>query len=303
MAFLLHRLFVHRLLAGIALTALVLTGAPAGAAGHAAATVAPRAAASPVLDRLPGTVAERMAMPLPATGSSGPALGKGYTYWGFYLWDEKSASWQFATVGANDPSQLPEDGDVYGFRWALNVGRDTRVPRADGDFDAVCGGEQADGGEKRIALVIDYGTETDAEEGDQPQQPRGVCAVVNDRFTVQQALQTVAPIRTGNGGLICAIDDYPSQGCGDELTGVQAPPPDKQVNLVLPGEEPKKDGGDTSSSAADGDDSTPSTDTSSAASDADTADDGSGGTVTLVVALVVLAALGIGALVLRRRRG
>lgn len=207
--------------------------------------------------------------------------GKGYTFWGFYAWDAKTSTWGFSPVGANDPKQLPEDGDVYGFRWALVVGTDERLPRADGDFESICADEQAGDGEKRIAFVLDYGTTTDADESDDPPEPRGVCASVDTDFTVQQALQSVVSVRTDASGLICGIDRFPSNGCGEQLTGVQAPPADEPVTLALPSDEPDQP-------------------------DATTADDepadGSGGMVTIIVALVVVAALVVGGLVLRQRR-
>lgn len=228
----------------------------------------------------------------PSTQPSQPALAKGYTYWGYFTWNEKTAAWDYMQVGANDTKQLPADGDVYGFRWALVV-KDPRLPRADGDFDAICGSEQGGDKEKRIAFVLDYGSEDDAEEGDQAPPSRGVCAVVDEKFTVQQALQTVTAVRTGNGGLICGIDDYPSKGCGELLADVQEPPADEPVTLALPGAESTPSDGATASPAGDG---------STTTTDADTADNGSGSTTTLIVAVAVVVMLAAGAFALRRRK-
>ncbi|MGI8994576.1 MAG: SCO2322 family protein [Nocardioidaceae bacterium] len=226
------------------------------------------------------------------------SLAKGYTYWGYYTWNEKSSAWDYMQVGANDTKQLPADGDVYGFRWALVV-KDPRLPRADGDFDAICGSNKAGDGEKRIAFVLDYGSEADAEEGDQAPAPRGVCAVADEGFTAQQALQTVAAVRTGNGGLTYGIDDYPSKGCGDALPDVQESPADEPVTLALPGDEATAPARNDDSAASDG---ASSTDASDNADSSDNADDGSGGTTTVVVALLAVVVLAAGAVVLRRRR-
>ncbi|MBA2773240.1 MAG: hypothetical protein H0U36_04245 [Nocardioidaceae bacterium] len=228
----------------------------------------------------------------PETRPSEPALAKGYTYWGYFTWNDKTDAWDYMQVGANDTKQLPADGDVYGFRWALVV-KEPRLPRADGDFDAICGSEQRGDSEKRVAFVLDYGSKADAEEGDQVPAPRGVCAVADDKFTVQQALQTVAAVRTGNGGLICGIDDYPSKGCGDVLADVQEPPADEQVTLALPGAETTPPDGASASPASDG---------SSATTEADTAEDGSGSTTTLIVAVAAVVVLAAGAVALRRRK-
>ncbi len=224
-------------------------------------------------------------------------LAKGYTYWGYYTWDAKTSSWPYSKVGANDPKSLPEDGDVYGFRWALVVGTDSRPPRVDGDFDAICGSEQAGDGDKRIAFVLDYGTQADAPDGDNPPVPRGVCATVDEDFTVQQALQTVAPVRTDDSGLICGIDEYPSAGCGEQLTDVTAPPADEQVALALPGEdETATPGNGTQPGGASAEPDGTSTD--------EAADDSSStGTWTIALAVAAILALAVGGLVVSRRRG
>lgn len=219
------------------------------------------------------------------------ALSKGYTYWGYYTWNAKKKSWDYATVGANDRTKLPADGDVYGFRWALVV-NNPRLPRAAGDFDAICGSEQAGSGEKRVALVIDPGTTSDAVGSDETPPAEGLCAVVKESFTVQQALESLVPIRTGNGGLICGIDGYPSQGCGDTIPDAKEPPTDQPVQLILPNAAPTE----SASTDQPGSESA----VSPKASSADSAGSGSSMPILLTIAIVVI--LIIGALVVRRRR-
>ncbi|MGA9344985.1 MAG: SCO2322 family protein, partial [Nocardioidaceae bacterium] len=146
------------------------------------------------------------------------AAGDGYTYWAYFTWDASGSRWELAPVGANDKKIDPKDGDVFGFRWALNVGTTSaREPRADGDFAAICGSEPATGSGVQIAFVIDYGTATDAPKGQEPPQPRGICIDAKSSATVQQALQAVTPVRTSSSGLLCAIDNYPASGCGDTV--------------------------------------------------------------------------------------
>jgi hypothetical protein len=92
------------------------------------------------------------------------------------------------------------------------------------------------------------------------------------------------PLRTGDGGLICGINDYPSTGCGSTVPDAEEPPSDTPVELALPGDEP------------------PTSDTGSS-TNADQDDDDSTSkwlTVGIPVAVVVL--LGAGALVMRRRQ-
>ena len=47
------------------------------------------------------------------------AASEGYTYWAYFTWDASGSRWDLAPVGANDKKIDPKDGDVFGFRWAL----------------------------------------------------------------------------------------------------------------------------------------------------------------------------------------
>ena len=215
------------------------------------------------------------------TASSTAAAAPGYVYWGYYSWNDQKDTWDYATVGANDRSKLPQDGDVLGFRWALVV-KKPRLPRADGDFAAICAGKQASDGQKRVAFVVDYGSPSDAVGSDETPQAQGVCTVVDDSFTAQQALQTALPVRPGKSGIICAINDYPSTGCGSEVKNPTEPPSDKSVNLLLPGDKPAGAG--------------------TTQADSRSQDDGSSVALPIVVTAVVVMLLVAGALVLRRRQ-
>jgi hypothetical protein len=210
------------------------------------------------------------------------AAATGYTYWAYFSWDDSTSSWAYATVGPNDKSVKPADGDVYGFRWALHVGSKGRQPRADGDFDAICGSA---GSGPHVAFVVDYGTTEDAADGDTPPHAQGICADQREGFTVQQTLQSEVPVRTGDGGLLCGINGYPGSGCVDTFKNVEKQAPDEPVELALPGDSATEQS--ESSSAAD--------------NDADS-DDDSSKLLTIGVPVIIVVALGVGALVLRRRR-
>ena len=221
----------------------------------------------------------------PHHADSSPAAIDGYTYWGYYVWNPDKTQWDYMQVGANDPKQLPEDGDVYGFRWALVV-QDPRVPRAEPTFDELCASAPAaDEGEVQIGFVLDYGAEADAPDGDTPPEPAGMCVVADRGVTVQQALQSEVAVRSGDGGLICGIDGYPSQGCGETVKDAEEGPADQQVQLAMPTEDK------TDSTAS----------TSDAADATDNSDDG-GVPWGLVIAGGVVVVLGAGALVLRSKR-
>ena len=209
----------------------------------------------------------------------------GYTYWGYYVWNTDKALWDYMTVGANDAAKLPKDGDVYGFRWALVV-QEPRLPRAEPDFEAICAETpRPEAGEKQVAFVLDYGAEVDAPKGETPPEPRGACALVDEDFTVQQALQTVAEVRTGSDGRICGVDAYPAQGCGEVIKDAEDGPPDTTVQLALPSDDTEEPSDETQTAAGATDDS-----------------DGDGFPWGVAIAGVVVLGLGFGALALRRRQ-
>lgn len=236
-------------------TALPAVAVPAAAAPAVAAPAPPPSAASLAN-------AEAPAAALASTG---------YTYWGFYSWNAATDSWGYMKVGANDPSTATtsKDGAVYGFRWALVV-KDPRLPRAAGDFAAICGSTPKATDKKRIALVVDFGASRDAPNGSTVPAPVGLCAVVDPSATVQQALLSVADVRMGPSGLICGISGYPSTGCGSTDKAATEPPPDSTVTLALPNPTTSSDGGSNTS-------------------------------LLIVVAVVIIILLVGGALVVRRR--
>ncbi|MFG2875931.1 SCO2322 family protein [Streptomyces sp. NPDC048337] len=160
--------------------------------------------------------------------AAGPALASSYRYWSF--WDGAGGRWAYATTG---PSMArPADGSVQGFRFAVSkdAGDQAAQPRAAADFGAVCGATAPVEGRKRVAVVVDFGVPADAPAGDAPPQaePRTACAQVAPEATAAEALAAVAkPLRYNSAALLCAISDYPKQGCGEPLadapTGSPAP--------------------------------------------------------------------------------
>jgi hypothetical protein len=161
---------------------------------------------------------------------SGPAQAASYRYWGYYTWTD--GAWAFATKGPDQTA--PADGAVEGWRFAITAESGApRVPRADGDFDAICTSTEPAAGKKRVAVVIDGGTTDDAPEGATPPDPRGACALVNESASGAEVLAAVATARVEKG-LVCAIDAYPAQGCGDPVDIVPPTAADPTVALALP---------------------------------------------------------------------
>lgn len=161
---------------------------------------------------------------------AGPADAASYRYWGYYTWTD--GTWAFATTGPDQTA--PADGAVEGWRFAITAESGApRVPRADGDFEAICTATDPAAGKKRVAVVIDGGLSDDAPEGATPPNPRGACALVDESASGAAVLAAVATARV-EGGLVCSIDGYPAQGCGEPVDIEPPGTADAQVALALP---------------------------------------------------------------------
>jgi hypothetical protein len=158
-----------------------------------------------------------------------PASAEAFRYWGYYTSD--GDAWTFAPAGPADT--VPADGSVEGWRFAVTGEESVRYPRAAPDVDLLCAGVQAADGDKRVGVVLDYGTGEDAPDGEAVPAARGACAVVPADATGADVLAAVAELRLGDGGFVCGIDGYPAAGCGDPVEG-EAPSGDEQpVTLEL----------------------------------------------------------------------
>jgi hypothetical protein len=162
-----------------------------------------------------------------------------FRFWGYYQWSDNA--WTFAQTGPADVA--PADGAVEGWRFAV-AGAEPRFPRADGDFELICGSTDADAGEKRVAVVIDYGTEADSEDGSEPPAAEGACAVVADDATGADVLADVTEVRVDDSGLTCGLGGYPQQGCGGPVSTPAPTGPEDGVELALPQAETPAASGD-----------------------------------------------------------
>ncbi|MEU0218998.1 SCO2322 family protein [Streptomyces sp. NPDC006265] len=152
---------------------------------------------------------------------AGRAQAAGYRYWSF--WERDGEHWVYATQG---PSLArPSDGDVQGFRFAVSEdSANAARPRGKADFATICAKTPAQDGRKRVALVIDFGTLSDAPEDETPPAARTACARVSPDATTAEALAAVAkPLRYDTNALLCAISGYPEKGCGEQVSQ-QRPP-------------------------------------------------------------------------------
>ncbi|MFF0340462.1 SCO2322 family protein [Kribbella sp. NPDC004875] len=209
-----------------------------------------------------------------ATTAGAATAEDGYRFWGYYQWT--NGQWAFAQKGAD--AYVPADGGVEGWRFAVG-GAKPRVPRAAGDFDAICGKTPAETGKKRVAVVVDPGTPEDAVSGDTPSPATGTCVVTDPKANGAKVLAAVAPVRIEKG-LTCGVGGYPSKGCGDQVKNIKVPATDTPVTLQI--------GAAVGSTVA-------------PAPAAGTKDNGSGTAGIIIAAIFVVLLLGGGFLLNRRR--
>jgi hypothetical protein len=203
--------------------------------------------ASTLSRRVAGTISSLLLAAFAVAALAGPAHAEdGYRYWHYFHLD--GSTWAFSEVGAAD--HQPEDGAVEGFRFGTSTMSQPIEPRADldeVDFDTVCADTDAAEGEKRVAVLIDYGV--DEGQGNPP-DPRAECAVVAEDASTQQVLQQVADVRV-EGGMACALDGYPASGCGDPVPAAEVPTDEEPVAFALAADTDADSDADGTSGAAD----------------------------------------------------
>ena len=212
---------------------------------------------------------------------AGPSYAEdGFRYWNYsHL---KGDTFEFAQTGPGDFT--PKDGDVEGWRFGTSTVTTGIAPRADlatVNFDTVCGDFETATGEKRVAVLVDYGTAADA-DGTEIPEPVAECAVVPENANGQQTLESVVDLRTDQS-MICALDGYPAKGCGDPGGDAQVEADEATVAFTLP-------------AAADETTVTAGDDNAEAAAEED-----DGVSPALIAVLVLIAALAIVAVPLYRR--
>lgn len=204
----------------------------------------------------------------------------GYRFWGYYQWT--NGQWAFAQKGSD--AVVPADGSVEGWRYGVG-GAKPRVPRAAGDFEAVCGKTPAESGKKRVALVIDPGTAADSSTGEASPPASGTCVVTDVKATGAKILSAVKQVRIEKG-LTCGIGGYPATGCGDPVKNIKVPATDEPVQLEI--------------GAAVGAATTPSA--APAQASTEQSDDGGAPWTGIIIAAVVVLLLAGGGFALSRRR-
>lgn len=214
-----------------------------------------------------------------AAGTGTANAADGYKYWNYF--HVQGQKFVFAKTGAAD--YTPKDGAVEAYRYGLSSTAAGLAPRTGPTtytFDDLCGATKPKSGEKRVGVLLDYGTSTDAAAGEQPPKPRGACAAVPTDANGQQVLGAVADVRTQKS-LTCGIDGYPVKTCSVTVKNPPAAAKQQDVGFTMPKQAAKS--GSSSQPASSG------------------SDDGGGFPWALVVVVVLVVVLAAGGFALARR--
>jgi hypothetical protein len=186
--------------------------------------------ATTALRRTVGVLSALLLAALLVGGTSGTArAADGFKYWNYF--HVENGKYAFAQTG---PSGFkPADGAVEAYRYGVSstaAGLTPRVAATRYTVDDICKNVDADAGQKRVGVLLDYGTPSDAAAGDTPPEPEAKCAVVPIAANGQQVLDAVTDLRVENQ-LVCGIDSYPVKGCS--VTVKNAPPPATEQSLAF----------------------------------------------------------------------
>lgn len=176
-----------------------------------------------------------------------------YRYWTYFTLTDGELVASMEGPGTT----VPEDGGTEAYRYAAPANfKKPNLPRADLDevsFEAVCGDAEAAEGEKRVAVLIDYGVEQDVASGDELPRPEAGCAVVPEDANGLQTLEAVAPdLRTEKssyGPVLCGINGYPTQGCADVRADSGTPADAEPVDFAIAGGDSGEASGDEAGAA------------------------------------------------------
>ena len=177
-----------------------------------------------------------------------------YKYWAYYTVTD--GEFVYASTGPAETN--PADGSIEAYRFAAPADfNKPNYPRADLEeltFDALCGESTAATGEKRVAVLVDYGVAQDAVDEQETPEPVAGCAVVAEDATGIQVLQAVVDdVRvenTSSGPAVCGIGGYPATGCFKNTAEVGTPADGEPVEFAIAGaDEPEQEDDDDSSNA------------------------------------------------------
>ncbi len=158
-----------------------------------------------------------------------PAQAAAYRYWGYF--QLTGSEWTFAQKGPDQ--SVPKDGSVEGWRFAVADEGSSRTPRAVVTFDQLCAGTTPSDGQKRIGLVIDFGRPADDAAAAEPPAPRATCVSVPEQANGSDVLAQAGLKLRIEKGLTCALDGWPTTGCGEPVAKVPAAAASPDTSITI----------------------------------------------------------------------
>ena len=144
------------------------------------------------------------------TWGAAPAQATSYRFWSYWLGGD--GDWSFSSQGA---SRRPADGTVDGWRFAISEASSSTIPpRHASSFRRICGSTDAAVGSKRVGLVVDFGTTSDAPDGETPGALISTCVVAPTDANGYEVLDLAGVQLRTDSGLICGLNGYPATECG-----------------------------------------------------------------------------------------
>ena len=152
-----------------------------------------------------------------------PAHADAYRYWSYWTGGDQ---WTYSARGPG--FRVPPDTGVEGWRFVVSPkdGSQAVAPVTASSYDALCPGSAAPAaGQKRVAVVIDFGAAGIAPVGETTPATSVQCVTVPQNQTGLQVLQGVAQLRFHTSGLICGIAGFPATECPGQTVRTATPTP------------------------------------------------------------------------------
>ncbi len=150
-----------------------------------------------------------------------PAHADAYRYWSYWTGGDQ---WTYSARGPG--FRVPPDTGVEGWRFVVSPkdGSQAVAPVTASSYDALCPGSAAPAaGQKRVAVVIDFGAAGIAPVGETTPATSVQCVTVPQNQTGLQVLQGVAQLRFHSSGLICGIAGFPATECPGQTVRTATP--------------------------------------------------------------------------------
>jgi hypothetical protein len=153
--------------------------------------------------------------------TSTAAHASDYRYWTFWT-GNPDGTWTFAQKGPADIKVT--DNFVEGWRFTISpASGGSPQPRITAIYNQLCPSLTVPAGKVGVAVVIDYGINSEAPTGETPPAgPVTKCVAIPSGSSAADALAAAGTVRA-NKGLVCGINGYPATECGVAVAALPSP--------------------------------------------------------------------------------